>query len=89
MTRIGVTVRGGHGRRDASVASRLDQHALTGRNLARVLPAQRHRNTDPVFHAGYRLKKFELGEQVRLDALLRRSRSHRTIDFSDLSVIKA
>ena len=66
-----VAARGGdESERDAGVArGRLDQHRALA-NLALRLQRIDHRNADAVLDAADRIEEFELGENVRLDAVL-------------------
>src|SRR5208337_100116 len=69
-----VAMRGRHkSERNARIArGRLDEDVFAGRNLARVFQGLDHRNANAVFYAAYGVEEFELGEEVRLDALFAR-----------------
>ncbi len=61
---------GSKGERDAGIAGgRLHQRCLAGGDLALRFQRFDHGNTDAVLHGGNGVEKFQLGEQVGLDAL--------------------
>ena len=70
-----VAARGGdESERDAGIpGGRLDQHRSSRRNLAGGFHGGDHADADPILDAADRVEEFELGQEVRLDALFRRN----------------